>query len=220
MPKKALSINFPVQRAILSDILPYEVPIVFSNRYYYNFLCDHDLKYCNELISWSSKDDALDNLVKLLIGVEIDRPVTKVLVDGALVATLKLEKPDFSTIPFVFTTSHKQDQLRQLSLIHPLGQMQVVEFYDEFQDLIIYYCGRSNLSLRSPKRVAGCTYIDAKAQIELGDRADTLVEVEGENYENLRSYFVYERFSNVFKFYESREHLDSEREFQYLGNIR
>jgi hypothetical protein len=216
MPKKALSINFPVQRVVLSDILPYEVPIVFSNRYYYNFLCNHSLKFHNNHISWNSKDDVLDNLIKMLVGVEQKTTVLKSVVDGISVSSIELKKTEAPTIPFVFTTSHKQDQLRQLSLMHPKGQLMVVDFYDEYQDLLIYYCGRSAFSLRSPTRVAGCTYIDAKVQIELGDKADTLVEVEGENYENLRSFFVYEKFSNVFKFYESQDHLRSERDFQYL----
>lgn len=216
MPKKALSINFPVQRVVLSDILPYEVPIVFSNRYYYKFLCDHSLRFNDNRISWKSKDDSLDNLIRMLVGVEQKTTVLKSVVAGIGISTLKLEKSETPTIPFVFTTSHKQDQLRQLSLMHPKGQLMVVDFYDEYQDLLIYYCGRSAFSLRSPTRVAGCTYIDAKVQIELGDKADTLVEVEGGNYENLRSFFVYEKFSNVFKFYESQDHLRSERDFQYL----
>ena len=44
MVKKALSINFPIERAVLSDFLPYEVPITFSNRYFYNFLVKYKIK--------------------------------------------------------------------------------------------------------------------------------------------------------------------------------
>lgn len=216
MSKKALSINFPVQRVVLSDILPYEMPIVFSNRYFYKFLCDYSLRFSENKIHWNTKDDVLDGLIKMVFGIAQSAVVTKSNVDGVLVSTLELKKSDVPSVPFVFNTTHKQDQLRQLSLMHPKGQLLVIDFYDEFQDLLIYYCGRSNFSLRRPTRVAGCTFIDAKVQIEVIDSADTLVEIEGENYENLRSFFVYEKFSNVFKFYESRQHLNSERDFQYL----
>lgn len=215
--KKALSINFPVERVVLSDVLPYEVPIVFSNRYFYRFLCDHSIKFNGDSISWDRGDDVLENLVKMVLGIQASKLVKHTVEGSRAVSRIDLDKSDYvHTVPFIFSTTHKQDQLRQLSLMHPKGQLLVVDFYDQFKDLIIYYTGRSEFSLRSPKRIAGCTYIDFRSQIERQDRSDALVEVDGENYENLKSFFVYERFSNVFKFYESREHLRSERDFRSL----
>ncbi|WP_285355349.1 antiviral reverse transcriptase Drt3b [Pseudomonas sp. lyk4-R2A-10] len=215
--KKALSINFPIERVVLSDVLPYEVPIVFSNRYFYRFLCDHSIKFTTNKIFWNYHDEVLDNLVKMVFGIQPSKPVRHVTEGHRSISILDLDKSDFvHTVPFIFSTTHKQDQLRQLSLMHPKGQLLVVDFYDQFKDLMIYYTGQSEFSLRSPRRVAGCTFIDFRSQIERQDKSDTLVEVDGENYENLKSFFVYERFSNVFKFYESREHLRSERDFRSL----
>lgn len=219
MAKKALSINFPVERAVLSDVLPFEVPIVFSNRHFYKFLCEHGVKYSNFTFSWFAKDDALDELVKLVVGVPVGKEVSRVDRSGVLYSTMVLEKREISSIPFAFSISHKEDQLRHLSLIHPRAQMLVVDFYDEFKDLIIYFSGRSEYSLRMPRRVAGCTYIDARALIEKRETSDSVVELEGDDYENLKSFFVYERFSNVFKFYESIEHLEGEREFRNLAKL-
>ncbi|MGV8842690.1 MAG: antiviral reverse transcriptase Drt3b [Pseudomonas sp.] len=218
--KKALSINFPVERVVLSDVLPYEVPIVFSNRYFYRFLCEHSIKIHGNRISWNDVDEVLDNLVKMVLGIQPAKLIKHIAECGRAISIINLEQVDvFHTVPFVFSTTHKQDQLRQLSLMHPRGQLLVVDFYDQFKDLMIYYTGRSEFSLRSPKRVAGCTYIDFRSQIERQDKSDALVEVDGENYENLKSFFVYERFSNVFKFYESREHLSSERDFRNLTKL-
>lgn len=45
MSNKVLSINFPIERVVLSDFLPYEVPIIFSNRHFYNFLVRNQIKY-------------------------------------------------------------------------------------------------------------------------------------------------------------------------------
>lgn len=218
MPKKALSINFPIQRVVLSDVLPYEVPIVFSNRYFYRFICQHDVRVSGSKIEWNSKDSVLDGLVKMLMGVpqgvavsrDASRGVTKSVVDISQVSA------EYHSVPFSFFTTHKQDQLRQLALMHPKAQLQVVEFYDLYKDLIIYFTSQSRFSLRAPKRVAGCTFIDNRAHIERQDKTDSVVEISGENYENLRSFFVYERFSNVFKFYESKEHLQCERDFKFL----
>lgn len=215
--KKALSINFPVERVVLSDVLPYEVPIVFSNRYFYRFLCDHNIKFRGNVISWNYIDGVLDDLVKMVLGIPHDMPVQYISVNSRTISKLVFDKKNpLHTVPFSFSTTHKQDQLRQLSLMHPKGQLLVVDFYDQYKDLMIYYTGRSDFSLRSPTRVAGCTYIDSRSQIEKQDNSDSLVELDGENYENLKSFFVYERFSNVFKFYESEEHLRSERDFRCL----
>lgn len=218
--KKALSINFPIERVVLSDVLPYEVPIVFSNRYFYRFLCKCNLKFRSKKVSWDYTDEVLDNVVKMLLGIDMKKEVKHAMIGSKSVSSIDFEKSDAThTVPFIFSTTHKQDQLRQLSLMHPKAQVQVVDFYDQFKDLIVYYTGRSEFSLRSPKRVAGCTYIDYRSQIEQNNKPEALVELDGENYENLKSFFVYERFSNVFKFYESREHLRSERDFKILTKL-
>lgn len=218
MPKKALSINFPIQRVVLSDVLPYEVPIVFSNKYFYRFLCKHNIRFLGSKIEWDSKDSVLDNLVKILLSIPPDVIVKRDDTSAREKSYVDVSqtKTDYHSVPFTFFTTHKQDQLRQLSLMHPKAQLLVVEFYDQYKDLIIYFAGKSDFSLRSPKRVAGCTFIDSRTLIEKQDQIDTLVEVSGENYENLRSFFVYEKFSNVFKFYESPEHLQCERDFKFL----
>ncbi|WP_313057296.1 antiviral reverse transcriptase Drt3b [Stutzerimonas nitrititolerans] len=215
--KKALSINFPVERVVLSDVLPYEVPIVFSNRYFYRFLCKYNIRFRENRVSWDQVDEVLDSLVKMVLGIPYSMPVQHIKVDCRTISTIALDKKNAThTVAFIFSTTHKQDQLRQLSLMHPRGQLLVVDFYDQYKDLIIYYANRSDFSLRSPRRVAGCAYIDFRSQIEQQNNTESLVELDGENYENLKSFFVYERFSNVFKFYESGEHLRSEREFRHL----
>lgn len=217
--KKTLSINFPVERVVLSDVHPYEVPIVFSNRYFYRFLCDHKIKFNGNKITWNYDDDILDDLIKILLGFSKDKKIEHIDVDDVCISVIEQNKKSINTIPFVFSTTHKEDQLRQLSLMHPKGQLLVVDFYDEYKDLMIYYSGLSNFSLRAPIRVAGCTYIDYRSQLERQEESPALVEIDGDDYENLRSFFVYEKFSNVFKFYESKEHLRSEHDFKNLTKL-
>lgn len=216
MPKKAFSINFPVERAVLSDVLPYEIPIIFSNRNYYRFLVNNSVKFSDNEISWSKKDDSLARLVKMIFGIKPSLAVEHEMCDGKEISKIRLGKSDLQSVPFLFSITHKQDQLRQLSLMHPKGQLMAVDFYNNFKELMIYYSSRSDISLRAPTRIAGCTYIESRTQIEQREKSDSIVEVEGENYENLKSFFVYEKFSNVFKFYESEEHLRAERDFKFL----
>ena len=70
MSKKALSINFPIERVVLSDFLPYEVPIIFSNRHFYNFIVKHQIKHDGLNFKWIKGNDALTKLTLLLLGLD------------------------------------------------------------------------------------------------------------------------------------------------------
>ena len=219
MPKKTLSINFPVERAVLSDFLPYEVPITFSNRHFYNFIVDNHLSYSNDYFFWKKKDEAFDGLVMLLLGLPRSKQVQEVVKNNERYSKVSAKKINPFTIPFTFNISHKKDQYRHLSLIHPRSQLFAVDFYRNYKDLITYYCDQSLFSLRSAKRVAGCTYVDKKSLIEQFENDSEVVELEGENYENLKSFFVYEKYSSIFKFYESDEYHYCEGKFGFLSNL-
>ena len=41
---KKKHINYPKERAVISDIHPYEVPLTFRNRYFYRFLVENGLE--------------------------------------------------------------------------------------------------------------------------------------------------------------------------------
>jgi len=221
MPKKTLSINFPVERAVLSDLLPYEVPITFSNRHFYNFIVDNKIECLGDYFVWRRKDDAFDRLVMLLLGVPSKKEVKIIEEEGQKYSKVKFKenKAATFTVPFVFRISHKKDQYRHLSLIHPRSQVIAVEFYKNHKDLITYYCDKSQFSLRSAKRVAGCTYVDKKSLIEQFDVDGEEIEVEGENYENLKSFFVYDKYSSIFNFYESDEYHDCEGRYSFLSKL-
>lgn len=219
MPKKTLSINFPIERVVLSDLLPYEVPITFSNRHFYNFIVDNQVKYSNDYFYWKKKDTAFDSLVMLLLGLPKSKQVQNFEKEGIKYSKVSAKKINLFTIPFTFNISHKADQYRHLSLIHPRSQVFAVEFYKNNKDLITYYCDKSQFSLRSAKRVAGCTYVDKKSLIEQFDTDGEVIEVEGENYENLKSFFVYDKYSSIFNFYESDEYHDCEGRYSFLSKL-
>ena len=44
--KKRIPITYSKERVVLSDILPYETPVTFSNRYFYKYLINRN-KYLN-----------------------------------------------------------------------------------------------------------------------------------------------------------------------------
>lgn len=219
MAKKALSINFPIERALLSDFSPFEVPITFSNRHFYNFLLKHDIKHDGKSFSWRKREEAHNQLILILLGLQQTTTLTEYEDSGVFFVKTKKDFASLPSISFTFPISHKRNEFRHLSVIHPKGQIMAVDFYDKYKDLITYYSDLSPLSLRAAKRVAGCTYIDSKSLMESFDKDDAPIEVEGQNYENLRSFFVYKKYKNVFEFYESQDHHWCEKRFNFLSKL-
>lgn len=219
MAKKALSINFPIERAVLSDFAPFEVPITFSNRHLYNFLIEHDIKHDGKDFSWRRKSQPLDQLILLLLGLDQTTSLSNHQKSGIEYVKTDISHGKLPSIPFTFPISHKHNEFRYLSVIHPKGQVLAIDFYDKYKDLITYYSDLSPLSLRAAKRVAGCTYIDSKSLMESFDKDDSQIEVEGQDYENLRSFFVYKKYKNIYEFYESQDHHWCEKRFNYLSKL-
>lgn len=57
--RKKIKLQYKKERVVFSDILPYELPIIFSNRYFYRFLVKNKIAICNInsyddcYVSWS-----------------------------------------------------------------------------------------------------------------------------------------------------------------------
>ena len=51
--RKKIKLNYSKERVLFSDVLPYECPIIFSNRYLYRFLA----KYL-----WVGEEQKIDNI--------------------------------------------------------------------------------------------------------------------------------------------------------------
>ena len=67
--KKTIRIKLKKERAILSDTLPYETPITFSNRFFYEFIIENSLEVEGDKIIWNSLNEANDAVVRLLFGI-------------------------------------------------------------------------------------------------------------------------------------------------------
>jgi len=131
--RKKKYIKYKKERVILSDILPFEVPVTFSNRHFYDFLLSCKIKLEGEKIS-INKDDSLKNreIIKLLFGISSSKPFTA---DGKI--NFEEEKRD--SIPFGYKIVHKENDFRELSIIHPKNQLAVIDFYDTCQLNVYFY---------------------------------------------------------------------------------
>ena len=213
LKKKKTALKYTKERVVFSDVLPYEIPLIFSNRYFYNFLADNKIQIADGSLTWDANitDDAFE-VLKLLfcLGNNASMPNK---------SSLKYNIDDKRvTIPYVYKIAHKDNSYRELSVIHPLSQIAVVDFYEKYKSLILHYCSRSNFSIRFPSKMACYYYYKDKLHNKLlGKKTDGKEEFMKE-YENLKSYFSYKDFSQIYKFYESERYQTAEK--KYLKQFR
>lgn len=212
MKYKKKQINNKKERVVLSDILPFEIPVTFSNRHFYNFLVNNHISTDGKIIKWDKNDPILEIIIKLLFGFEEGKPVNNRQIE------IDFKKGEHKTIPFNYKISHKDNDFRELTIIHPKNQLAVVEFYEKYKDLILYYCNISLFSIRRPIKIAKFSYYNDRTHIEklAYDHEHKSVEEFDKEYENLKTFFVYKEYSNIYKFYESYKYQRCEKKYNRL----
>lgn len=55
MKRKKIKLRYKKERVVFSDVLPYELPITFTNRFFYRFLVKNGVEYV--INPFSSKDN-------------------------------------------------------------------------------------------------------------------------------------------------------------------
>jgi hypothetical protein len=219
MRRKKTHIKYRKERAILSDVLPYELPLTFSNRHFYDFLLRNKMEIRDGRISWKKDDAALDATVRLLFGMDKNiqietKTVTKL---GKIVEENSFKIPDkFESIPFGFKLRHKDDEFRELTICHPRHQLQLIDFYDSYKELILYHCSVSPFSIRRPSRISKFVFHKDSTHSDTLSGEAVGVEEFNKEYENLRSFFVYKDYSYIFKFYESYRFHRCEKKYNKL----
>lgn len=209
--KKKKYIKFKKERVILSDILPFEVPVTFSNRHFYSYLLSCKIKLDGEKIYIRKNNTpANQEIVKLLFGINSAKPFCA---DGKV----NFKEGERDSIPFGYKIVHKENDFRELTIIHPKNQLALIEFYDKYRDLILYYSSISSFSIRKPHRIAKYTYFKDQLHLEkLAEISDEIVEQSDLEYETLKTFFVYKKYSNIHKFYESYQYHRCEKKFNRL----
>lgn len=200
------------ERVVLSDVLPFEVPPTFSNRRFYRFLVDNKLRLSEDFVSWDSDEASTQAIILAMLGRDASARVEtqsdgRRCVDG---------QPSQHTIPFNFRVARADGEYRELSIVHPKNQFLLADFYARFKESIRYYTSSSSFSLRHPVRVSRYEYIDDRLHQTLKNAWRGSVERAGREYESLRSYFVYRKHTNIFKFYESRDYQTLEKSYSHL----
>ncbi|MDW7549820.1 antiviral reverse transcriptase Drt3b [Pseudoalteromonas peptidolytica] len=168
-------------RALLTDVLPYELPLWFSNYTLYQRFSTPDHTSIYEAMS------GLNFQSEAGVYIPLDYLVSR--------------------------GGHKSP--RTISIMHPVAQLKVCDFYDKYDDLIEYYCTKSKYSLRHPYRKSTKFYGKAQA----GSKAEDGVEGIDEERIVSSSYFKYRKFPFLYRFFESYEYHKLEKQFHSMLQV-
>ncbi len=222
--KRILNPKFKYQRPVLTDVLPFEVPPSFSNGGFFHFLTKHNvkikLKGDETRVEWECGTNEVDAVISVIFGTLPQNSnnfcAKTVKHDGNDVYKRNWTIVQKWTKPFQFKISHKENDYRQLTVIHPRNQLMVADFYHRNSAQILFQCERSDFSIRRPSSVVKSTKFSDRVCITTQPIGHDAIEEAGKEYENLGSYFSYKSYSNIFKFYEHYKYHNAEKKFGKL----
>ena len=234
MTLRKIKLSYKKERCLLSDVLPYEIPISFSNRHFYWFVLRYRITVEDNAILWLKSTPAVDKIISLLLALPdnpnristesrfvggTQRDYIRYRFDDARLSANRFPKPDRFMKPFTFKVRHKETEFRDLSISHPRSQLQMVDFYDRCKETILHYTSRSAYTIRAPAKVAKVQYFRDSLHFARLTTENSIIEQSGLEYETLRSFFVYRDYSNIHKFYESYRYHRAEKKFNKLVKL-
>ncbi|MBK8814277.1 MAG: RNA-directed DNA polymerase [Methylococcaceae bacterium] len=168
-------------RTLLTDVLPYELPLWFTNFTMY------------KRFSAPTHANAYRNI-----------------------SGLNFENKAGAYIPLDYLISRGGNNTsRAISIMHPVAQLKVCDFYNKYDDLIEYYCTKSKYSLRHPFRKSTKFYGKAQEASKLTDG----VESADEERIVSSSYFKYKKYPFLYRFFESYEYHKLEKQFHSMLQV-
>lgn len=168
-------------RTLLTDVLPYELPLWFSNFTMYQ-------RFSNP---------AHENAYKAISGLDFNSNTGVYIPLDFLVCRGGNNAP------------------RAISIMHPVAQLKVCDFYNEYDDLIEYHCTKSKYSLRHPYRISTKFYGKTQKGSKLADG----VESADEERIVSSSYFKYKKYPFLYRFFESYEYHKLEKQFHSMLQV-
>jgi hypothetical protein len=173
-------------RSLLTECLPYEVPVIFSN----------DILFAS-LLSSSASPDAKEILDK------------------------SRKRTDSFTIPYTYNIAKDTTRTTSLAIIHPIQQLRIAEFYEDYNQSMLDYCNRSEVSLRRPiaeTSVFSDTQLSDDSSLKNG--IPHINPDDGEiDIAHMPSYFTYGKYNLLGKFVDSAEYRRFEKRFKFMRTI-
>lgn len=214
MTKRRVNVRHKRSRVVLSELLPYEVPVTFSNANLYRFLNATNVRFTTSEVLFDAADSSVKTILKIIFGKNVQ--ITDRVEAGAKSYAIPRKQMEGATVPFQYEIRHKEKQSRRLSVAHPMSQISFIDLYERYKSSLLYHTSRSPFSVRYPERATRYTVIRDGIFDELVTKRPGPIETNAQEYDQIRSFFVYRKYDNVHKFYDSAEYRDNEKQFGHL----
>jgi len=191
MKKKNRIKRADYNRILITETLPFETPIIFSN------------------------DGLYDQIASLGSSSGIQKTIIEALVlgDGH-------PKAINSTSPYLYKVRKNFKEFRRLALLHPLSQWKLKCFYQKYEQLILHYCAQSPASIRTPNKVAGSFYSKTSWENINQYKKSTVTLTSLDRYvKHTPSFFSYSGYDRLYKFFNSRDYFSLEKQFSTLTTL-
>ena len=187
---KLIHISRSQYRVLVSDVLPYERPLFFTNRFYARFLKYYGI-VCKDgrLTATKNQSEGLEEMLAIIGGLPNDK------------------RPAFQYN--ISKDGHEGG--RKLTVVHPYHQVQMVEFYERYKTVLVDFCNRSHFSLRYPYKVATS---QKRPKGFLRYLSDDTEKYHSE--ESIKHYFAYRHYHNINGFYDDYRFLRAEKKFSQM----
>lgn len=206
---------------LLTDTLPYEVPVLFSNRGLYETIKNAYNTYYDEIVRNKAQ------------GIDCDIPITierflkdKFISDPSLIVLRERIEELFKKplVPYEYMIVKNQKKQRKIALIHPISQIKICDFYAKHEDEILFHTTRNDVSLRYPVKKTSRIFrqhaslinklTQEEEQANCNDPRNVLEDKNKFELDDIpNNYFVYKKYRLIHKFYDSVEFLELEQHF-------
>lgn len=178
-------------RVLLTETLPYETPIIFSN-------------------------DGLYERIKCIDDFpEFEKKLIRLIIYGEKLAGNNKNKQIKPTKPYLYKICKDNVNFRRLALLHPISQYQTKLFYEKYASLILHYCSISPASIRCPKGIASTFYTKGLWENLYQYKEDQVSSVEKDALvKHMPSFFSYNGYDRLYKFFNSSEYFRLEKRFR------
>jgi len=189
---KRQKIKQSLYRILMSEVLPYELPLFFTNNRFYQIADKLRLSFDeNGLMYRCNSEGKLKEWADAFITI----------LNGG-----NKTKSSFN----YYINKIEGKTTRELVIIHPLMQLKIMEFYKKYDNLMLNFCQKSHFSLRFPHKRA--TFL--RPPKNLPKAAEDLLDYKAND--NPKHYFHYKKYENINAFYEGRDFQRIESRFKYM----
>lgn len=189
-------------RALLSDVLPYELPFIFSN---YGFF-----EYLQRFAGTDVKDTRGRGDIRCFQALmEVIEGSTERLKSSYFYSIRKRAKKS-KEMEKKERKEEKPDE-RTLAIPHPFYQREIALLYNQYSDFLLYQTNRSKFSIRFPYKVAFFKGL----QKEMYPKGMFVAENFATADDNLKHYFVYKHYQNINGFYDDYLFQRLEKRYSY-----